>query len=114
NASPSLQTGMTAPMFAISSAFAATKELSHLPRGVQRISFSGSTCLLCERLLLLFISKAFGSGNSMSALRVGVNIEHIATLRQARYASMLESKNAEPDIVVSAATMERAVAQVSV
>src|SRR3989442_3012292 len=47
----------------------------------------------------------------MSGLRLGVNIDHIATLRQARYASMPESKNAEPDIVVAAAMCERAGAQ---
>src|SRR6266446_5822863 len=47
----------------------------------------------------------------MTGLRWGVNIDHIATLRQARYASMPESKNAEPDIVVAAAMCERAGAQ---
>jgi pyridoxine 5'-phosphate synthase PdxJ len=30
----------------------------------------------------------------MSGLRLGVNIDHVATLRQARYATMSESKNA--------------------
>ena len=35
-------------------------------------------------------------------LKLGVNIDHVATLRQARYATMLKSKNAEPDIVTSA------------
>src|SRR5436853_676747 len=44
----------------------------------------------------------------MSGLRLGVNIDHIATLRQARYATMPESKNAEPDIVAAAAMCERA------
>src|SRR2546427_6751656 len=44
----------------------------------------------------------------MSALRLGVNIDHVATLRQARYASMPESKNAEPDPVVAASICERA------
>ena len=33
----------------------------------------------------------------MSDLRLGVNIDHVATLRQTRYAAMPESKNAEPD-----------------
>src|SRR5207245_11458745 len=47
----------------------------------------------------------------MSGLRLGFNIDHIASLRQARYASMPESKNAEPDIVVAAAMCERAGAQ---
>lgn len=30
------------------------------------------------------------------SLKLGVNIDHVATLRQARYATMLESPNAEP------------------
>jgi pyridoxine 5-phosphate synthase len=47
----------------------------------------------------------------MSGLRLGVNIDHVATLRQARYATMPESKNAEPDIVAAAAMCERAGAQ---
>lgn len=44
----------------------------------------------------------------MDALRLGVNVDHVATLRQARYASMPESKNAEPDPVAMAAVCERA------
>ena len=44
----------------------------------------------------------------MSGLRLGVNVDHIATLRQARYASMPDSKNAEPDPVAAAAMCERA------
>src|SRR5215469_10815752 len=44
----------------------------------------------------------------MSGLRLGVNIDHVATLRQARYATMPESKNAEPDPIVAAAICERA------
>src|SRR6202140_3119298 len=47
----------------------------------------------------------------MSSLRLGVNIDHVATLRQARYATMPESKNAEPDPVMAAAVCERAGAQ---
>src|ERR1700752_961437 len=47
----------------------------------------------------------------MGNLRLGVNIDHVATLRQARYATMPESKNAEPDIVAAAAMCERAGAQ---
>src|SRR4029077_8043345 len=43
----------------------------------------------------------------MSALRLGVNIDHVATLRQARYATMPESKNAEPDPVAAEAAFER-------
>ena len=44
----------------------------------------------------------------MSGLRLGVNVDHIATLRQARYASMPDSKNAEPDPVAVAGMCERA------
>ena len=44
----------------------------------------------------------------MGNLRLGVNIDHIATLRQARYATMPDSKNAEPDPVAIAAMCERA------
>jgi pyridoxine 5-phosphate synthase len=39
---------------------------------------------------------------------LGVNIDHVATLRQARYAFALESPNAEPDIVAAASACERA------
>jgi pyridoxine 5-phosphate synthase len=44
----------------------------------------------------------------MGTLHLGVNIDHIATLRQARYATMPESKNAEPDPVLAASICERA------
>jgi pyridoxine 5-phosphate synthase len=44
----------------------------------------------------------------MSGLRLGVNIDHVATLRQARYATMPESKNAEPDPVIAASLCEQA------
>src|ERR1051325_3040696 len=44
----------------------------------------------------------------MSSLRLGVNIDHVATLRQARYATMPESKNAEPGTIAAAALCERA------
>jgi pyridoxine 5-phosphate synthase len=47
----------------------------------------------------------------MSDLRLGVNIDHVATLRQARYATMPDSKNAEPDIITAASICERAGAQ---
>lgn len=40
-------------------------------------------------------------------LRLGVNIDHVATLRQARYATMPESRNAEPDPVAIAGVCER-------
>lgn len=43
----------------------------------------------------------------MSTLRLGVNIDHVATLRQARYATMPESKNAEPDPIAAASICER-------
>jgi pyridoxine 5-phosphate synthase len=44
----------------------------------------------------------------MSGLRLGINIDHVATLRQARYATMPESKNAEPDSLVAARMCEQA------
>jgi pyridoxine 5-phosphate synthase len=44
----------------------------------------------------------------MNGLRLGVNLDHIATLRQVRYATMPDSKNAEPDIIATAAICERA------
>src|SRR5215475_6148280 len=44
----------------------------------------------------------------MSNLRLGVNVDHVATVRQARYATMPESKNAEPDLLVAARICERA------
>lgn len=44
----------------------------------------------------------------MSELKLGVNIDHVATLRQARYASMPESKNAEPNPIAIASICERA------
>lgn len=44
----------------------------------------------------------------MSSLHLGVNIDHVATLRQARYAATPESKNAEPDPIAVAGICERA------
>ncbi|MEY2493954.1 MAG: pyridoxine 5-phosphate synthase [Verrucomicrobiota bacterium] len=44
----------------------------------------------------------------MNQLRLGVNIDHVATLRQARYATMPDSKNAEPDPIAIAGICERA------
>src|SRR5215217_2597117 len=44
----------------------------------------------------------------MGTLRLGVNIDHVATLRQARYATMPDSKNAEPDPIAIASICERA------
>src|SRR5213595_70178 len=44
----------------------------------------------------------------MADLRLGVNIDHVATLRQARYGTMPESKNVEPDPIAAAGICERA------
>jgi pyridoxine 5-phosphate synthase len=44
----------------------------------------------------------------MNTLRLGINIDHIATLRQARYPGMFDSHNCEPDILAAAAICERA------
>jgi pyridoxine 5-phosphate synthase len=44
----------------------------------------------------------------MPRLELGVNIDHVATLRQARYATMPESPGVEPDIVVAAGMCEAA------
>ncbi len=45
------------------------------------------------------------------SLTLGVNIDHVATLRQARYAQTPEAHNVEPDLVAAAAVCERAGAQ---
>src|SRR5215210_4880476 len=42
------------------------------------------------------------------SLHLGVNIDHVATLRQARYAQMPEAHNVEPDLVAAASACERA------
>ncbi len=44
----------------------------------------------------------------MGKMQLGVNVDHIATLRQARYATTPDSKNAEPDPVIAASLCERA------
>jgi len=44
----------------------------------------------------------------VKSLRLGVNIDHVATLRQVRYAAMPDSKNAEPDPIALAGICERA------
>jgi pyridoxine 5-phosphate synthase len=44
----------------------------------------------------------------MGTLRLGVNLDHVATLRQARYAATPDSKNAEPNPLVAASLCERA------
>lgn len=41
-------------------------------------------------------------------LKLGVNIDHVATLRQARYATMLDSPNAEPVLLEAALMAEGA------
>jgi pyridoxine 5-phosphate synthase len=41
-------------------------------------------------------------------IKLGVNIDHVATLRQARYADMMDSPNCEPDILSAASACERA------
>src|SRR5436309_12957547 len=46
--------------------------------------------------------------DQMNGLRLRVNIDHVATLRQARYATMPDSKNAEPDPILAASICERA------
>ena len=41
-------------------------------------------------------------------MQLGVNIDHVATLRQARYAGLLEAPNCEPDLLAAASACERA------
>jgi pyridoxine 5-phosphate synthase len=41
-------------------------------------------------------------------IKLGVNIDHVATVRQARYRGMLESANTEPDPVAAALAAEQA------
>jgi len=41
-------------------------------------------------------------------MKLGVNIDHIATLRQARYAGQIDAHNAEPNVVAAASACERA------
>ncbi|MDB6153722.1 MAG: Pyridoxine 5-phosphate synthase [Chthoniobacteraceae bacterium] len=41
-------------------------------------------------------------------MKLGVNIDHVATLRQARYAGMLDLPNSEPDLLAAASACERA------
>ena len=41
-------------------------------------------------------------------MTLGVNIDHVATLRQARYAGALEQHNVEPDLLMAASACERA------
>lgn len=46
--------------------------------------------------------------SSIDFMLLGVNIDHIATLRQARYATMLSSPNAEPSVLEAAWAAQRA------
>lgn len=41
-------------------------------------------------------------------LKLGVNIDHVATIRQARYPGMLDAHNCEPDVLEAAWACERA------
>lgn len=41
-------------------------------------------------------------------MHLGVNIDHVVTLRQARYAGNIDAHNAEPDVLAAAAICERA------
>ncbi len=41
-------------------------------------------------------------------IKLGVNIDHVATLRQVRYVDMVDSNNTEPDIIAAASACERA------
>src|ERR1700746_944235 len=41
-------------------------------------------------------------------IKLGVNIDHIATIRQARSPDMIDSPNCEPDILAAASACERA------
>lgn len=41
-------------------------------------------------------------------MQLGVNIDHVATLRQARYAGMITAQNAEPDLLLAAKVCEEA------
>lgn len=41
-------------------------------------------------------------------MKLGVNIDHIATLRQARYVGGIDAHNAEPDVIAAAEICERA------
>ena len=38
----------------------------------------------------------------MRPLKLGVNIDHVATLRQVRYRDLLHLPNAEPDVLTAA------------
>ena len=44
-------------------------------------------------------------------LKLGVNIDHVATVRQARYPDLLDAHNCEPDVLAAALKCERAGAE---
>ena len=44
-------------------------------------------------------------------MHLGVNIDHVVTLRQARYVADIDAHNAEPDVLAAAAICEKAGAQ---
>ncbi len=44
-------------------------------------------------------------------MHLGVNIDHVVTLRQARYVADIDAHNAEPDVLAAAAVCEKAGAQ---
>jgi pyridoxine 5-phosphate synthase len=44
-------------------------------------------------------------------LKLGVNIDHVATVRQARYPGLLDAHNCEPDLLAAALACERAGAE---
>ena len=41
-------------------------------------------------------------------MHLGVNLDHVATLRQARYAALPDAHNSEPDLLAAASVCERA------
>src|ERR1700675_753819 len=41
-------------------------------------------------------------------IKLGINIDHVATVRQARYAGTIDSPNSEPDLIAAASACERA------
>lgn len=44
-------------------------------------------------------------------LKLGVNVDHVATVRQARYPGLLDTHNCEPDLLAAALVCERAGAE---
>jgi pyridoxine 5-phosphate synthase len=44
-------------------------------------------------------------------LKLGVNVDHVATVRQARYPGLLDAHNCEPDLLAAALVCERAGAE---